>query len=258
MDIMDKEILIDEPDKNIRIITINRIKKRNALSNELIIEIANHLTNFQKDKNIRCIIITGSKGFFSAGSDITEMSKDGFKAINNELRNKSWEIIENFEKPIICCVDGFCIGAGLELMLLCDLIISSKNSKFGSPEINIGIMPGDGASQRLTKITGKYISMKMFLTGEPVPSDILYNNGVISEISERPLDRSIEIAKIICQKSPISVQMIKKTVNFSYNSFLLEGLKFERDRIAETFNTLDQKEGMKAFLEKRTPNYKGE
>tara|TARA_B100001175_G_C19485162_1_gene629329 strand:+ start:303 stop:1070 length:768 start_codon:yes stop_codon:yes gene_type:complete len=255
---MKKEILIEEPDKNIRIVKINRISKRNALNNELIVEIANNLSSFQNDKNIKCVIITGSEGFFSAGSDISEMSKDGYKAINNELRNKSWQTIENFEKPLICCVDGFCIGAGLELMLLCDIIISSEKSKFGSPEINIGIMPGDGASQRLTKIAGKYISMKMFLTGEPVSSDILYNCGVISEISKIPLDRSIEIAKTICQKSPISTKMIKKTVNFSYNSFLLDGLKFERKKIGETFNTYDQKEGMKAFLEKRKPNYKGE
>lgn len=238
---------------------LNRADKRNALSNSLIAELAAACRDAALDGDIRCAVIAGSETSFSAGADIKEMQQRGFEAIDNPARRAAWREIASFSKPLIAAVEGACFGGGHELALLADIVIAGESAVFAQPEINIGILPGDGATQRLTRVAGKSLAMLMILTGQPISARNALQAGLVAEVTESgsAQERALEIAEIIASKPPRSVELAKAAVLAAYQTTLDAGLEFERQAIRHAFTTSDQQEGMNAFFEKRPPNYRG-
>lgn len=238
---------------------LDRPGQRNALSGELLRQAASILVAAETDPAIRCVVVTGDAHAFSAGADIKEMQRNGFHAISNHARQSAWHAIEHFSKPMIAAVRGLCLGGGLEFAMLADIIIAADDAVFGQPEITIGIIPGDGATQRLTRVIGKSLAMKMVLTGEPVAASELLQRGLIAEMlpAERVLDRAITLAELIASRAPIAARLGKEAVLAAYETTLSAGLDVERRAIRLAFRTADQKEGMAAFVEKRLANFTG-
>lgn len=239
---------------------LDRPGQRNALSGELLRQTASILVAAETDPAIRCVVVTGDARAFSAGADIKEMQRDGIHAISNHARQSAWHAIEHFSKPMIAAVRGLCLGGGLEFAMLADIIIAADDAVFGQPEITIGIIPGDGATQRLTRVIGKSLAMKMVLTGEPVAASELFQRGLIAEMlpAEQVLDRAIALAKLIARRAPIAARLGKEAVLAAYETTLSAGLDVERRAIRLAFRTADQKEGMAAFVEKRVANFTGD
>jgi enoyl-CoA hydratase len=252
-------IQVATPSPGVVQITLNRPAKHNALSQALIMELADALDGAAEDAAVGCVVLTGSERAFSAGVDITEMQARGLVAITNRQRQGAWERIERFPKPLIAAVRGIAYGGGHELALLADFIIAAETARFAQPEINIGILPGDGATQRLARVAGKALTMKMVLTGEPIDAATALQAGLVAEVvpAERTLPRALELAGTIARKAPISLRLAKEAVLASYETPLREGLATERRAIALAFTTQDQHEGMTAFLEKRPPKFEG-
>jgi enoyl-CoA hydratase len=252
-------VLCTSPRPHVRQLVLNRAAKRNALSNGLIAELAAACRSAALDNEVRCVVLCGSDTLFSAGADIKEMQQRGFEAIDNPVRRSAWKEIANFPKPMVVAVEGICFGGGHELALLADIIIAGETATFGQPEINIGILPGDGATQRLTRVSGKSLAMLMILTGEPVSARTALQAGLLAEVVEagHARDRALAIAELIARKPPRSAELAKAAVLAAYQTTLEVGLEFERQAIRLAFTTDDQSEGMNAFFEKRPPNYRG-
>jgi enoyl-CoA hydratase len=252
-------VLGHSPVPHVLQLTLNRLSKRNALSNDLIAALSAALRTAGQNDDVRCVVICGGQGFFSAGADIKEMQQRGFEAIDNPARRSAWREIANFPKPLIAAVDGVCFGGGHELALLADIIIASEGASFGQPEINIGILPGDGATQRLTRVAGKSLAMLMILTGEPIDAATALRAGLVAEVvaKDQALPRALQIAGLIARKPPRSAELAKSAVLAAYQTTLDTGLEFERQAIRHAFTTDDQSEGMNAFFEKRPPTYTG-
>jgi len=247
------------PRPHVRLLTLNRASKRNALNNALIAELATECRKAALEDEVRCVVICGGDAFFSAGADIKEMQQRGFEAIDNAARRSAWRDIATFSKPLVAAVEGLCFGGGHELALLADIVIAGEGALFGQPEINIGILPGDGATQRLTRVAGKSLAMLMILTGEPIPARTALQAGLVAEVtaSGQALARALDIAELIARKPPRSAELAKAAVLAAYQTTLDAGLEFERQAIRHAFTTSDQQEGMNAFFEKRLPNYRG-
>lgn len=239
---------------------LNRPDHRNALSAELLRQVAAILLEADTDPAIRCVVITGDERAFSAGADIKEMQREGFLAISRHARQAAWHAIEHFPKPMIAAVRGLCLGGGLELAMLADIIIAADDAVLGQPEITIGIIPGDGATQRLTRVIGKSLTMKMVLTGEPVAASQLLQGGLIAEVlpAAQVLDRAVALAKRIASGAPIAARLGKEAVLAAYETTLSAGLDVERRAVRLAFQTSDQKEGMTAFAEKRAATFTGD
>ncbi|UVO35859.1 enoyl-CoA hydratase/isomerase family protein [Bradyrhizobium arachidis] len=253
-------VIATTPSPHVRQLKMNRPAKRNALSNELIAAIAGACRAAVADEDIRCIVLTGGEAFFCAGADIKEMQQRGFEAINNPARRNDWRDITNCVKPIIAAVEGICFGGGNELAMLADIVVAGEGAQFGQPEINIGVIPGDGGTQRLTRVAGKSLAMLMVLSGQPISARTALQAGLVADIVPTGLAtaRAVEIAGIIAQKPPRSVELAKAAVLAAYQTPLEAGLEFERQAIRVAFTTADQQEGMDAFFEKRSPNYRGQ
>ncbi|MDA9421062.1 enoyl-CoA hydratase-related protein [Bradyrhizobium sp. CCBAU 53380] len=253
-------IIATTPSPHVRQLKMNRPAKRNALSNELIAAIAGACRAAVADEDIRCIVLTGDEAFFCAGADIKEMQQRGFEAINNPARRNDWRDITNCVKPIIAAVEGICFGGGNELAMLADIVVAGEGARFGQPEVNIGVIPGDGGTQRLTRVAGKSLAMLMVLSGQPISARTALQAGLVADIVPTGLAtaRAVEIAGIIAQKPPRSVELAKAAVLAAYQAPLEAGLEFERQAIRVAFTTADQQEGMDAFFEKRSPNYRGQ
>ncbi|RXH28955.1 2,3-dehydroadipyl-CoA hydratase [Bradyrhizobium nanningense] len=253
-------LIATTPSPHVRLLKMNRHAKRNALSNELIAAIADTCRAAVADEDIRCIVLTGGDAFFCAGADIKEMQQRGFEAINNPARRNDWRDITNCVKPIIAAVEGICFGGGNELAMLADIVVAGEGAQFGQPEINIGVIPGDGGTQRLTRVAGKPLAMLMVLSGQPISARAALQAGLVADIVETGLAtaRAVEIAGIIAQKPPRSVELAKAAVLAAHQTPLEAGLEFERQAIRVAFTTADQQEGMDAFFEKRSPNYRGQ
>jgi enoyl-CoA hydratase/carnithine racemase len=252
-------VLSTSPHPHVLLLTLNRAAKRNALSNELIAELAAACRKAALDHDTHCVVLCGSDTFFSAGADIKEMQQRGFEAIDNAARRSAWQDIASFPKPLVAAVEGICFGGGHELALLADIVIAGEDAMFGQPEINIGILPGDGATQRLTRVAGKSLAMLMILTGQPIPARTALQAGLVAEVTDsgKARARALEIAGIIAGNPPRSAELAKAAVLAAYQTTLNAGLEFERQAIKYAFTTSDQKEGMNAFFEKRPPNYRG-
>lgn len=252
-------ILSTSPRAHVRVVTLNRTSKRNALSNDLIAQLGASLRQAALNEDVRCVVLCGHEAFFSAGADIKEMQQRGFEAIDNPARRSAWRDIANFPKPLIAAVEGICFGGGHELALLADIAIAGEGARFAQPEINIGILPGDGATQRLTRVAGKSLAMLMILTGQSISARAAMQAGLVAEVVEsgQAQARALEIAELIAQKPPRSTELAKVAVLAAFQTTLDAGLEFERQAIRCAFDTADQQEGMNAFFEKRSPNYRG-
>lgn len=243
----------------IGIVQLNRPKVLNALNTELMAELAAALEDFDRNENIRAIIITGGERAFAAGADIKEMAEES--AVSMLLRDNlaTWDKIRQIKKPIIAAVSGFALGGGCELAMMCDIIIASETAQFGQPEINIGVIPGAGGTQRLTRALGKYKAMELILTGRPLTASEALAAGLVVKVVpvELILDEAKILATEIAKKSPLAVRAAKQSILKTFEMTLNEGLDYERKAFYMLFASQDQKEGMKAFLEKRPATFVG-
>ena len=248
-----------EIDDYVALIRLNRPDALNALNSELLGELSSALTDADANDKVRCIVITGSEKAFAAGADIKEMSTKTFVDVYNEnLFVAPTETISNIRTPIIAAVSGYALGGGAELAMACDFIIAADNAKFGQPEINLGVIPGIGGTQRLTRFVGKSKSMDMNLTGRFMDAEEAERSGLVSRVvpTAKLIPEAMAIARKIAEKSQVAVKAAKECVNRSYETTLREGLQFERRLFHALFSTDDKKEGMAAFLEKREPQFR--
>ena len=240
------------------LITLNRPKALNALSSALIDDLNHALSVAEKNKNISVIVVTGSSKAFAAGADIKEMISKNFTDLIDNDFIKPWEKISLCKKPTIAAVDGYALGGGCELAMMCDMLIANENTKFGQPEINLGVFPAAGGTQRLPRVVGKAKAMDMILSGRMMEVEEAEKLGLVSRIisSENFLDKVLEIAKEISEKSLPALIMAKDAVNSSYETSLSQGIAYERRLFRSAFSLEDQKEGMRAFIEKRKAEFK--
>jgi enoyl-CoA hydratase len=251
--------LIIEQIGKVQLITLNRPEAMNALSPELMTELSEVLNQSEGNPEVAVVVITGSEKAFAAGADIKAMKDMTYMQMyQGDFITKNWERITTFRKPTIAAVSGFALGGGCELAMMCDFILAADNAKFGQPEINLGILPGAGGTQRLTRFIGKSKAMEMVLTGRMMDAQEAERSGLVSRVV--PLaelrDEALKVAEKISQMSMPIVMMAKESVNRSYESTLGEGIRFERRLFHSAFATEDQKEGMAAFVEKRKANFK--
>ena len=252
------ENIMTETRGSVGIITLNRLKALNALNAQLIDELNSALSEFQDDSVIGCVILTGSEKAFAAGADIREMKDKTFTDVYLNDFLSTWDKIAEFRKPMIAAVAGYCLGGGCELAMMCDFIIAADTAKFGQPEITLGVIPGAGGTQRLTRFIGKAKAMDMVLTGRMMEAVEAERCGLVSRIvpAEKLLDEAVNAASKIASFSRPVAMMAKEAVNRAYETSLAEGLRFERRLIHSMFALDDQKEGMAAFAEKRKPAFK--
>lgn len=251
------ETIIVETRGRVGLIALDRPKALNALNAALIEELAHALGTFEADDDIGAMVITGSDKAFAAGADIKEMADKSF--IDAYLENfiTRWERVTTVRKPVIAAVAGYALGGGCELALMCDFIIAGDNAKFGQPEITIGTIPGAGGTQRLTRLVGKSKAMEMVLTGRTMDAEEAERSGLVSRIVPVGdlVEEAVKVAERIASMSRPSVLMAKESVARAYETTLAEGVRFERRLFHATFSTVDQKEGMAAFIEKRQPDF---
>lgn len=252
-------ILVSRPEPSVVLVTLNRPKALNALSSPLFQELNQALEEADKDDTVGAMVLTGSEKAFAAGADIKEMKDKQFADVFKNKFLENWGEIASLRKPVIAAVSGFALGGGCELALMCDIILASPTAKFGQPEINLGVIPGGGGSQRLAQVIGKSRTMEMVLTGRMVSAQEAANWGIVSRVvadgEGEVVKEAVAMAKDIASKSQIAVQAGKEVVNAAYELNLAEGLRLERRLFHGLFATNDQKEGMSAFSEKRKPNF---
>jgi enoyl-CoA hydratase len=241
------------------LLTLNRPEKLNALSLQLLKSLGSVLKAAQQCPEIRCVVLTGSEKSFSVGADIQDFVHRGVLSYLDPERLADWSVIENFTKPIVAGVNGYAIGGGCELAMLCDIVVAGENAQFGQGEIGIGSIPGDGGTQRLPRFVGKSLAMQLILTGQTIAASRALQAGLVSEVVpvDRTVVRALEIAQRIAELPPIAVQLAKVAVLASFELPLREGLAHERALVEKTFQTEDRVEGLNAFLEKRNPRFIG-
>ena len=257
-----ENILLEYPYRNnehIALVRLNRPKVLNALSTDLMNELVECMMELDQNPSVRVIILTGNERAFAAGADIAQMVTASPIDQINDNRFRTWEMLRLITKPIIAAVNGFALGGGCELAMSCDLIIAGDDAKFSQPEIKIGTIPGAGGTQRLTRAIGKSKAMMMVLTGDMIDAETACDWGLVAKVVPAPalLQETFELAKTIADRAPVAVRLAKEAVNKSFEMTLKDGMDFERRNFYLTFSSLDQKEGMKAFMEKRSPNYQG-
>ena len=256
---MELIIVTEQYQPGIALIQLNRPKELNALNPQLMGEVRDALLQLDKNDKVKVIIITGNDQAFAAGADIKQMADKS--AIDMHIMDQfsTWDQIRKTKKPIIAAVSGFALGGGCEFVMTCDMVIASETAKFGQPEIKIGTIPGAGGTQRLTKAVGKAKAMELILTGRFLSAQEAHFYGLVNKVVpvEMYMHEATELAKEIAQMPAIAVQLAKEAINRSFETQLDEGLMFERKNFYLTFASEDQKEGMKAVIEKRKPVYKG-
>lgn len=243
----------------IAILTLNRPDVLNALNIPLMDQLIEEFERLDNDSAVRVFVLTGSDRAFAAGADIKEMAEASIVDMYERNNLARWERIKRVRKPIIAAVSGFCLGGGCELAMHCDMIVAAEGAQFGQPEINIGVIPGAGGTQRLSKAVGKYRAMELILTGRFFSAQEAYDAGLVTKVVPNELyrDEAIGLAKQIAEKSPMAVRFAKEAILKAFESSLSEGLDYERKMFYMLFGTEDQKEGMAAFIEKRKAAYKG-
>ena len=256
---MSFQMILVEKHEAVGLITFNRPKVMNALSSAVMTELSQAVDEFEADGEIGAIVITGNDKAFAAGADIAEMKdKDYMEMYATDFITSSWERLGSCRKPVIAAVAGYALGGGCEVAMMCDFIIAADNAKFGQPEITIGVLPGAGGTQRLTRFVGKSKAMDMCLTARTMDAEEAERAGLVSRVV--PLaklkDEALEAAAKIAAFSRPAVMMAKESVNRAYETTLSEGVRFERRLFHSAFASQDQKEGMAAFVEKRKPNFK--
>lgn len=249
-----------EKEGAVGIVHLNRPEKRNALSPSMLAAIAQALEDFDADQEIRVIIIAGGPDVFAAGADIETMAKASSLEMQAIGTRAYWQRMRRINKTLIAAVSGYAFGGGCELALQCDLIVASETAQFAQPEIKLGIMPGAGGTQRLTKAIGPYRAMEMILTGHAISAQEAFEHQLVNRIvpAERYLDEAKELAQLIAEQPPVAIRMAREAVRRGVEYTLSEGMEIERRNFLLLFDTHDQAEGMAAFLEKRPPHFKGD
>ncbi|MGJ3237344.1 MAG: enoyl-CoA hydratase-related protein [Anaerolineae bacterium] len=252
-----QNILIETPVEHVGLIRLNRPKALNALNNTLMSELHQALSAFDQDEDIACMVITGNERAFAAGADIKEMADLSYV---DQL--KAGSVSDNFDfsrykKPIIAAVSGYVLGGGCEMAMACDMIVASESAVFGQPEINLGILPGGGGTQRMTRALGKALAMEVMLTDRKLSAEEALHYGLVNRVvaPEVYLDEALKLAQKVASMSQIAIQLTKDAINKAYEATLSEGLEFEKKNFFLAFGTEDKREGMSAFVEKRKPKW---
>jgi enoyl-CoA hydratase len=251
----DYETILVETHGKVGLIRFNRPQALNALCDQMMAEIGAQLLAFDADKAIGAIVLTGSERAFAAGADIKEMQNRTYPAAYQEDFISRWETILQVKTPVIAAVAGFALGGGCELAMMCDIIIAADTAKFGQPEINLGVLPGSGGTQRLTRAVGKSKAMDMVLTARMMDAAEAERANLVSRVfpADQLIAETLKIAEKIASLSPVAVSMAKQAVNRAFETTLVEGVRYERALFLSLFGTPDQREGMAAFVEKRKP-----
>jgi enoyl-CoA hydratase len=251
------EVLLEKPADGVAVVRLNRPEVRNALNLNVRELLAKHFFDLGNDADTRCIILTGSDKVFAAGADIRDMVDR--TPIEVMGRRDLWKPIASCPKPVIAAVNGYALGGGCELAMHADIIVAGEGASFGQPEVRVGIMPGAGGTQRLTRAVGKFRAMRMLMTGEPVAARDALAMGLVSDVvaDAEVFETALRIAKTIASMPPLSVMQIKEVVLAGEDASLEAGMMLERKAFQLLFATGDQKEGMRAFLEKRKPEFRG-
>src|SRR5205807_1829640 len=252
-------LILLEVDPPVGVITLNRPAVLNALSPAVIAEVTAALGELERDDSVRAVVLTGGPKVFAAGADIGDMAERG--PVEQLARDQTgrWAGSAAFGKPLIAAVNGYALGGGCELALMCDLIIAGDSARFGQPEINLGIIPGAGGTQRWPRTVGKYIAMEVNLGGAPIGAQRAYQLGLVNRVvpAEVTIEVAVDLARQLSAKAPLALRLAKESVNRALEAPLSEGLAVERKNFYFLFATEDQKEGMRAFLEKRKAQFKG-
>ena len=256
---MPYEMILAKTRGRVGLLTLNRPQAMNALNNQLMRELMDALEAFDKNDAIGAIVITGNEKAFAAGADIKEMADKTIQQMMDRDHVAAFGRIRTIQKPVIAAVSGWALGGGCEIALSCDMIVASDSARFGQPEINIGVIPGAGGTQRLTRAVGKAITMEMILNDRRLTAQEAYQFGMVNRVVpvEGYLEEALKLAEQIASRAPLAVRAAKKMIDQSYERFLAEGLSEEKQVFYNLFATEDQKEGMKAFAEKRKPEWKG-
>ncbi len=251
--------LICSMDSGVLLIQFNRPKELNALSTDMLSQIAGALVSGDNSDAVKVMVITGNQRAFAAGADIDELARKTGDMVATDPRNQHWAAIRNIKKPLIGAVNGFCLGGGNELAMQCDFLIAGKNAQFGQPEINLAILPGAGGTQRLTQLAGKGRAMRWTLTGEFIDANTALEIGLVTELCEPELtlERTLEVAKQITKKAPNAIDAVKRAIKAASDERLEPGLTIEREQFARVLSTEDKLEGIAAFKEKRAAKYQG-
>jgi enoyl-CoA hydratase/carnithine racemase len=253
------EVLLERPADGVAVVRLNRPEVRNALSMDVRELLAESFATLGSDQTVRCIVLTGGDKVFAAGADIRDMAERGAAEMLLRRTHIYWQAIAQCPKPVIAAVNGYAWGGGCELAMHCDLIVAGENASFAQPEIKVGIMPGAGGTQRLTRAIGKFQTMKLLLTGKPITGREAFAMGLASEVvaDDAVQSTALELASTIAAMPPVAVAQIKEVVLAGQDAPLETALMLERKAFQLLFDTADQKEGMRAFLEKRKPGYQG-
>lgn len=253
------EVLLDRPSPGVALLTLNRPEAHNALNMATRRALAQHFRDLSDDPETRVVVVAGKGKNFAAGADLKEMADKSAREMTLTGIRRLWKVVADCPKPVIAAVHGMALGGGCELAMHADIIVAGEGAKFGQPEVKVGVMPGGGATQRLVRAIGKFKAMKMMLTGEPVSAAEAYAMGLASEVvpDDKVLARALEMAATIAALPPLAVQQTKEAALLGEDCSLDAGLTMERKMFDLLFDTEDQKEGMKAFAEKRKPEFKG-
>jgi enoyl-CoA hydratase len=256
---MEYTTILIETHERVGLIRLNRPTAYNALNQTLLTELMDQLTIFDEDDGIGAMVITGSEKSFAAGADIKEMANATAVEMLRSEFIPVFDRIRSIRKPVIAAVSGWCLGGGSELALACDMIVASETAKFGQPEINLGVIPGAGGTQRLTRGVGKALAMEMVLNNRTLSAAEALAYGIVNYVEpfDTYFDKALTLAKEIAARAPLAVQLGKEAVNYAFESSLADGLSAERRAFNFLFASEDQKEGMAAFIEKRQANWKG-
>jgi enoyl-CoA hydratase len=253
------ELVLVERDGPIAVVLLNRPEALNALSDELMDELVTRLTELDGDEEVRCIVLGGSERAFAAGADIAELAKSSPIDLYYQRRVERWDVIAGLWTPLVAAVSGYCLGGGCELAMACDLIVASETAQFGQPETGVGVIPGAGGTQRLTRAVGKSLAMDVILSGRFLSADEALRAGLVARVVAREawLDEARRVARAIAEKPPVATRLAKEAIDRSFEGTLRLGVEYERRLLALAFASEDAKEGLNAFLEKRKPEFKG-
>jgi enoyl-CoA hydratase len=258
---MEYQTIVLSREGPVAVIALNRPEALNAMNSVMARDLTEALESLSKDDTVRCLVITGNGKGFCAGADIREMSRISATEVARAGSLLSiWEIVGRYPKPIVAALGGFALGGGLELAMCCDIIIAAQGTKLGQPEINIGVIPGGGGTQRLTRAVGRYKAMEMILTGSTITAEEAEAAGLVSRVvpADQHLQEAMKVAQTIASKAPLAVRLAKQAASAAEEGTLSDGLRLERQLFLLLFSTKDKDEGMKAFLEKRPPVFTGE
>jgi enoyl-CoA hydratase len=253
------ELVLLEREEAIAVVLLNRPDALNALSDELMGELVTTLVELDRDGDVRCIVLGGSERAFAAGADIAELARSSAIDLYYQRRVERWDAIAGLWTPLVAAVSGYCLGGGCELAMACDLIVASETAQFGQPETGVGVIPGAGGTQRLTRAVGKALAMDVILTGRFLSAEEAERAGLVARVVAREawLEEAKRVAREIASKAPVAVRLAKEAVDRAYESPLQLGLEHERRLLYLAFASEDAREGLNAFLEKRKPDFGG-